>query len=57
MLLEYAHSNGNEIIGITGHINSTIRKLFNFALNSSIESKACSLNLAPMCSTSVKIAL
>ena len=56
-LLEYAESNGNKIIGITGHINSTISKLSTVALNSSVESEACPLNLAPTCSTSVTMAL
>ena len=56
-LLNYAKRNGIKSIAITGNINSTISKEASISLNSSVESEACPLNLAPTCSTSVTMAL
>ena len=56
-LLNYANRNAIKSIAITGNINSTISKEAYVSLNSSVESEACPLNLAPTCSTSVTMAL
>ena len=56
-LLNYAKRNGIKSIAITGNVNSTISKEATISLNSSVESEACPLNLAPTCSTSVTMAL
>ena len=56
-LLNYAKRNGIKSIAITGNVNSTISKEASISLNSSVESEACPLNLAPTCSTSVTMAL
>ena len=56
-LLNYAKRNDIKSIAITGNINSTISKEASISLNSSVESEACPLNLAPTCSTSVTMAL
>ena len=56
-LLNYAKINGNKSIAITGNINSNISKKANYCLDASVESEACTLNLAPTCSTSVTMAL
>ena len=56
-LLNYANRNSIKSIAITGNINSTISKEASVSLNSSVESEACPLNLAPTCSTSVTMAL
>ncbi|MDC3045224.1 KpsF/GutQ family sugar-phosphate isomerase [Prochlorococcus sp. AH-736-B04] len=56
-LLNYAKRNGIQSIAITGNVNSTISKEASISLNSSVESEACPLNLAPTCSTSVTMAL
>ena len=56
-LLNYAKRNNIKSIAITGNINSTISKEASISLNSSVESEACPLNLAPTCSTSVTMAL
>ena len=56
-LLNYANKNSIKSIAITGNINSTISKEASVSLNSSVESEACPLNLAPTCSTSVTMAL
>ena len=56
-LLDYAKRNGIKSIAITGNVNSTISKEASISLNSSVESEACPLNLAPTCSTSVTMAL
>ena len=56
-LLNYSKKNGNKSIAITGNIKSTISKEANYCLDASIESEACTLNLAPTCSTSVTMAL
>ena len=49
--------NAIKSISITGNVNSTISKEAYVSLNSSVESEACPLNLAPTCSTSVTMAL
>ena len=56
-LLNYAKRNDIKSIAITGNVNSTISKEASISLNSSVESEACPLNLAPTCSTSVTMAL
>ena len=56
-LLNYANRNSIKSIAITGNVNSTISKEASISLNSSVESEACPLNLAPTCSTSVTMAL
>ena len=56
-LLNYAKRNDIKSIAITGNVNSTISKEATISLNSSVESEACPLNLAPTCSTSVTMAL
>ena len=56
-LLNYAKRNNIKSIAITGNVNSTISKEASISLNSSVESEACPLNLAPTCSTSVTMAL
>ena len=56
-LLNYANRNSIKSIAITGNVNSTISKEASVSLNSSVESEACPLNLAPTCSTSVTMAL
>ena len=56
-LLNYANRNDIKSIAITGNVNSTISKEASVSLNSSVESEACPLNLAPTCSTSVTMAL
>ena len=56
-LLNYANRNDIKSIAITGNVNSTISKEASISLNSSVESEACPLNLAPTCSTSVTMAL
>ena len=56
-LLNYAKRNGIKSIAITGNVNSTISKEASISVNSSVESEACPLNLAPTCSTSVTMAL
>ena len=56
-LLNYAKKNDIKSIAITGNVNSTISKEATISLNSSVESEACPLNLAPTCSTSVTMAL
>ena len=56
-LLNYAKKNDIKSIAITGNVNSTISKEASISLNSSVESEACPLNLAPTCSTSVTMAL
>jgi len=56
-LLNYAKRNNIKSIAITGNVNSTISKEASVSLNSSVESEACPLNLAPTCSTSVTMAL
>ena len=56
-LLNYSKKNGNKSIAITGNIHSVISKKATFSLDSSVESEACPLNLAPTCSTSVTMAL
>jgi len=56
-LLNYAKRNDIKSIAITGNVTSTISKEATISLNSSVESEACPLNLAPTCSTSVTMAL
>ena len=56
-LLNYSKNNGIKSIAITGKINSTISQEATLYLDSSVESEACPLNLAPTCSTSVTMAI
>lgn len=56
-LLNYSKNNGIKSIAITGKINSTISQQATVYLDSSVESEACPLNLAPTCSTSVTMAI
>ena len=56
-IISLIQSRGIIIISMTGNINSTLAKNSDFILNISIKKEACPLNLAPMSSTTVTLAM
>ena len=48
---------GNTLIAITGNINSFLAKGSNFVLNTTVETEACPINLAPTSSTTAQLVI
>ncbi|CAA6827802.1 MAG: Arabinose 5-phosphate isomerase (EC [uncultured Sulfurovum sp.] len=56
-IISLIQSRGIIIISMTGDIHSTLAKNSNYLLNINIKKEACPLNLAPMSSTTVTLAM
>lgn len=56
-IVPFIHDNGNVLIAMTGHGESSLAKNANIHLDVSVESEACILDLAPTASTTAQIAM
>ena len=56
-LLPLLKSMGNDIVGMTGNINSYLAQRANYVLNTTVEKEACPNNLAPTSSTTAQLVM
>ncbi len=56
-LIPYLQECGNTVIAMTGNAGSTLAKNSTYHLDVSVKSEACSLSLAPTCSTTAQLAM
>lgn len=56
-LLPYLKSYSSALIAMTGNLNSKLAEIANIVLDSSVETEACPIKLAPTSSTTVQMAL
>jgi len=56
-LLPLVNNLGNQLIAITGNVNSALGKKADFVLNTFVEKEACPNNLAPTTSTTAQLAM
>lgn len=56
-LLPYLKSYSSALVAMTGNLNSKLAEIANIVLDSSVETEACPIKLAPTSSTTVQMAL
>lgn len=56
-IVPFIHTNGNQLIAITGNSDSTLAKNSDIHLETPVEREACILHLAPTTSTTAQLAL
>ncbi len=56
-LVPFIHSNGNQLIAMSGNESSTLAKNSDIHLNVKVDSEACILKLAPTTSTTAQLAM
>jgi arabinose-5-phosphate isomerase len=56
-IIKFSKRHGIKIISVTGHLESTLGKASDIALNAHVQKEACPLNLAPTSSSTATLAL